>query len=63
VIYPVLELREEKRTFVKVEGGKIDFFPCKSMSTLITGPGPIFWNAALGDFNLLVALWVEHAVV
>jgi len=36
---------------------------CKSMSTLITGPGPIFWNAALGDFNLLVALWVEHAVV
>jgi hypothetical protein len=26
VIYPVLELREEKQTFVKVGGGKIDFF-------------------------------------
>jgi hypothetical protein len=26
VIYPVLELREEKRTFVKVEGVKVDFF-------------------------------------
>jgi hypothetical protein len=26
VIYPVLELREEKRTFVKVGGGKVDFF-------------------------------------
>jgi hypothetical protein len=23
---PVLELREEKRTFVKVGGGKVDFF-------------------------------------
>jgi hypothetical protein len=26
VICPVLELREEKRTFVKVGGGKVDFF-------------------------------------
>jgi hypothetical protein len=26
VVCPVLELREEKRTFVKVEGGKVDFF-------------------------------------
>jgi hypothetical protein len=26
VICPVLELREEKRTFVKVEGGKVNFF-------------------------------------
>jgi hypothetical protein len=26
VICPVLELREEKRTFVKVGGEKIDFF-------------------------------------
>jgi len=26
VICPVLKLREEKRTFVKVEGGKVDFF-------------------------------------
>jgi hypothetical protein len=26
VICPVLELREEKRTFVKVWGGKVDFF-------------------------------------
>jgi len=27
----VLELREEKRTFVKVRGGKIDFFHAKMM--------------------------------
>jgi hypothetical protein len=26
VICPVLELREEKRTFVKIGGGKVDFF-------------------------------------
>ena len=26
VIYPVLEFREEKRTFTKVEGGNVDFF-------------------------------------
>jgi hypothetical protein len=25
VVYPVLEFREEKRTFVKVEGGKLTF--------------------------------------
>jgi hypothetical protein len=29
VICPVLELREEKRTFMKVGGGKVDFFPRK----------------------------------
>jgi hypothetical protein len=27
VVYPVLKLREENQTFVKVEGEKIDFFP------------------------------------
>jgi hypothetical protein len=26
VICPVLELRDEKRTFVEVGGGKVDFF-------------------------------------
>jgi hypothetical protein len=26
VVCPVLELREEKQTFVKVGGGKVDFF-------------------------------------
>jgi hypothetical protein len=26
VVCPVLELREEKQTFVKVEGGNVDFF-------------------------------------
>jgi len=26
LVYPVLELREEKWIFVKVEGGKVDFF-------------------------------------
>jgi hypothetical protein len=30
VICPVLELREEKRTFVKVGGGKVDFFQKKN---------------------------------
>jgi hypothetical protein len=27
VVCPILEFREEKRTFAKVEGGKVDFFP------------------------------------
>jgi hypothetical protein len=26
VVYPVLEFREEKQTFTKVEGGNVDFF-------------------------------------
>jgi len=26
VVYPVLEFREEKQTFAKVEGGNVDFF-------------------------------------
>jgi hypothetical protein len=26
VFYPVLEFREEKRTFAIVEGGNVDFF-------------------------------------
>jgi hypothetical protein len=26
VVYPVLEFREEKQTFVKVERGNVDFF-------------------------------------
>jgi hypothetical protein len=37
-IYPVLELREEKPTFVKVEGGKIDFF--------------LFFNPELGSLSV-----------
>jgi hypothetical protein len=26
VVYPVLEFMKKKRTFVKIEGGKVDFF-------------------------------------
>jgi hypothetical protein len=29
VVYPVLDFREKKRTFVKIEGGKVNFFPGK----------------------------------
>jgi hypothetical protein len=27
VVYPVLKLRDEKRTLGRVGGGKVDFFP------------------------------------
>jgi hypothetical protein len=30
VIYPILEFREEKQIFAKVEGGNVDFFPQKA---------------------------------
>jgi hypothetical protein len=32
VVCPVLELREEKWTFVKVGGGKVDFFQMKRLA-------------------------------
>jgi hypothetical protein len=44
VICPVLELREEKRTFVKVGGGKVDFFPFFEYSCSTTA------NRGLVDF-------------
>jgi hypothetical protein len=37
VICPVLELREEKRTFVNVGGGKVDFFHLKMARLLAMG--------------------------
>jgi hypothetical protein len=46
VICPVLELREEKRTFVKVGGGKVDFF---SIYNLLSHYGNIGAGRKMGE--------------
>ena len=40
MVYPVLEFREEKRTFAKVEEGNVDFFVrcCDGLSSHVRGP-------------------------
>jgi hypothetical protein len=45
VVYLVLEFREEKETFTKVEGGNIDFFlrNCHPLSTHYRITNTIRW--------------------